>query len=212
MEILLNGVFFGLLLAVFIGPVFFALIQTSIEKGFGAGVMMALGVSLSDSIYIFLTYLGISQFLDNLFFKVGLGLAGGVIMVLFGMSSFLKPEPELKPCINHEPGNDRMKLVVKGFFLNGINPFVLLFWVGIVSMVSVDYEYSTKQVYVFFIGIIGTVLFTDVLKSYIAGRLRNIITPHFMKIMNRIVGVALMLFGLRLFVFALENQGIIDIF
>ena len=52
-------------LAFLIGPVFFTIIQTSIERGFGSGTLVAVGVSLSDAFYITLTYLGIYQLFDK---------------------------------------------------------------------------------------------------------------------------------------------------
>ena len=65
MEAVWNGVLFGLLLTIFIGPVFFALIQTSVHRGFIYGVFMALGIALSDAIYVFLAYLGLSKILND---------------------------------------------------------------------------------------------------------------------------------------------------
>jgi len=52
MEIVFNGVKFGFSLAFLIGPVFFTIIQTSIERGFWNGAWVALGVSLSDAVYV----------------------------------------------------------------------------------------------------------------------------------------------------------------
>ena len=52
MDIVINGLLFGLLLCVLIGPVFFALIQNAIEKGFYSGFFMAIGIALSDAFYI----------------------------------------------------------------------------------------------------------------------------------------------------------------
>ena len=88
--------------------------------------------------------------------------------------------------------------------MNGVNPFVLFFWIGIVSNVSLDY--TTNEAITFFIILVGTVFIVDVLKSYFAVKLSEIVTPRFMKIMNRAVGVALILFSLRLFNFVFEGM------
>ena len=47
-----TGITLGLTLAILLGPVFFALIQTSISKGFLKGLFLAIGISISDSVYI----------------------------------------------------------------------------------------------------------------------------------------------------------------
>ena len=90
MDVVINGLVFGLLLCVLIGPVFFALIQNSIEKGFKAGFFMAIGIAVSDAFYILVTYLGISQLTNNEQFNMWLGGLGGVIMLGFGIFYMFK--------------------------------------------------------------------------------------------------------------------------
>lgn len=196
-----NGILLGLLLAVLVGPAFFALIQTSIGKGFVSALFMAFGIALSDALYIVITYLGISRIINNEAIHLWLGLGGGGILMAFGVFSIIKPIPDLtaKRVIPLKK-TGLLKQSIKGFLLNGINPSVLLFWIGIVSMATVTYKYSSYEVLAFFIAIIATVLLTDILKAFVAHRLRALLTIRFMKIMNVIVGGGLILFGLRLLV------------
>lgn len=208
MDVVINGLLFGLLLCVLIGPVFFALIQNAIEKGFFSGFFMAIGIAVSDTIYIFVTYLGVSQLVDNPSFNMWLGGIGGTIMLVFGVFYMFKPVPTKGLKQLHAEETKWFQQIVKGFVLNGINPFVLIFWIGIVSKITVDFQYNTNQAITFFIVLIITVFSVDILKSYFAVKLSEIVTPRFMKIMNRIVGVALVLFSLRLFNFVLIGFGI----
>ncbi len=208
MDVIINGLLFGLLLCVLIGPVFFALIQNAIEKGFFSGFFMAVGIALSDTIYILITYLGISQLVDNPSFNMWLGGVGGGIMLIFGMTYMLKPVPKKGIKQLHAEQTKWFQQIMKGFVLNGINPFVLIFWIGIVSKITVDFQYNTNQAITFFVVLIATVFSADILKSYFAVKLSEIVTPRFMKIMNRVVGVALVLFSLRLFNFVLVGFGI----
>jgi len=208
MDIVINGFLFGLLLCVLIGPVFFALIQNAIEKGFFSGFFMAVGIALSDTIYIFITYLGVSQLTDNPSFNMWLGGVGGGIMLIFGIFYMFKPIPTKGLKQLHAEETKWFQQIVKGFVLNGINPFVLIFWIGIVSKITVDFQYTTNEAITFFIVLIATVFSVDVLKSYFAVKLSQIVTPRFMRIMNRVVGIALVLFSLRLFNYVLEGFGI----
>ncbi|MDQ3394843.1 MAG: LysE family translocator [Bacteroidota bacterium] len=205
MQIFLNGIFFGFLLTILIGPVFFSLIQTSIERGFKSGMSMAVGISLSDSLYILIVYLGVSPFLENDTFKITLGVVGGFIMFCFGLYSILKPVPNHTVHKRVSGKSNAIKQIAKGFMLNGINPFVLIFWLGMVSMGTVKFNYSSNETAIFFSGIIFTVFITDVIKAYVATMLRNLITIRFMQIMNRLVGIALFIFGFRLFYYAIES-------
>ena len=65
MDILFNGLKLGIVLALLIGPVFFTIIQTSIERGFINGVLVSLGVSLSDTMYVAICYFGLVQFIND---------------------------------------------------------------------------------------------------------------------------------------------------
>lgn len=194
-----NGVVLGLLLAALIGPVFFALIQTSIKKGLLPGLFMAIGISLSDACYIIITYLGISQILNNDALYLWMGLIGGAIMIGFGLFSIFKPVQDFSGVQTVHTGKTAFaKEAIKGFLLNGVNPSVLLFWIGIVSLATVKYQYSNVEAILFFASIVTTVLLTDIIKVFVAHKLKFLLNPQNMKMLNSIVGIALVIFGLRL--------------
>lgn len=192
-----SGLLLGLLLSIMIGPVFFSLIQNSIEKGFKAGAYMALGIVISDSLYIFISYFGISQFADSTTFQIVLGLVGGLILIGFAFYSFFKPLK--RPKRMGEASQNPWKQISKGFMLNGINPFVLLFWIGVVGLATINREYSQYESFWFFVGIILVVLLTDLLKSFLANKLSNLLTIRLMRRLNQLVAIALTIFAGRLF-------------
>lgn len=204
LEALGNGVLHGLLLALLIGPVFFALIQTSIDKGFPSGAGMALGIAISDALYVIITSLGVNVLANSPNFQMWLGWAGGLIMLIFGLLSlFKKVQPKSDQPIEIKlPSKSLFRQFVKGFLLNGINPFVLLFWIGIASMVTLQYQYPQRQEVSFFAAILLTVFLLDIAKAYAANRLRKFLSPVFMTWMNRVVGIVLLLFSFQLFYFA----------
>lgn len=205
LEALGNGVLHGLLLALLIGPVFFALIQTSIEKGFPSGAGMALGIALSDALYIVIASMGVAVLADNQDFQMWLGWIGGLIMLIFGFVNLLKKvQGNREQQQREEPSANLFRQFIKGFVLNGINPFVLLFWIGIASMVALQYQYPRQEKLLFFAAIVLTVLLLDFTKAYAANRLRKILSSRFMSWMNRIVGIVLILFSFQLFYFAFE--------
>ncbi len=202
MAVFFKGIGLGLLLALLIGPVFFALIQTSIRKGFKAGAWLAVGISLSDIIYIIICYVGLSNLLDSARFKDILGIVGGSLMVVFGVINFLRPiKPKSDVPIEERRGV--LRYILKGFALNAINPFVLIFWVGVIGGVSPDYKLS--EIYIFFSGLIITTFSGDLLKTLIATKLSKLLTPNILKWMNRIAGIGLIAFGLKLLYFALAD-------
>ncbi len=88
-EAILEGVKLGGILSLMIGPVFFALMTTSLAYGFRQSAILALGVLVSDLIYVFGSYLGV-HFLKKIpAFESYLGLVGGVILIGFGVNFML---------------------------------------------------------------------------------------------------------------------------
>lgn len=204
MEVILNGVLYGIVLAFLIGPVFFTILQTSIERGFGSGALVAVGVSLSDAFYISLTYLGIYQLFDQGSFHQFLAWFGGLILLAFGFYYLFVKSRRM---ISYDPENIRInnpwKLVGKGFVINGLSPMVVLFWLGTVGLATTKFGYSTPQKAVpFFISIVSTVLVTDMLKAKLADKLRNLLTQRFIRRLNLVLGFVLLIFGIRLIFYA----------
>jgi threonine/homoserine/homoserine lactone efflux protein len=73
---------------------------------------------------------------------------------------------------------------------------------------SLDFGYSKGMDFIlFFSTVLLTVLGTDILKAYLAGKLRALVTQRFLMIMNIILGSAMMVYGLRLVYFSVTNQG-----
>jgi threonine/homoserine/homoserine lactone efflux protein len=199
MDKVLQGIQFGIVLAFLIGPVFFTILQTSIEKGFFYGVMVAIGVSLSDIIYVAICYLGLISLLDNPRNHIYMAYFGGGILTLFGIYHvFVKGRSKsMFKTSTKEKGTFRY--ILKGFIINGFSPTVLFFWVGTISLVSLDFGYNEgSDFYIFFSAVLATVFLTDVLKAFLSDRLRKLITNRFIKITNIVFGIVLIVFGFRL--------------
>jgi threonine/homoserine/homoserine lactone efflux protein len=203
MEIVLNGMISGIVLAFLIGPVFFTILQTSIEKGFWSGVFVAIGVSLSDALYILVSYLGLIQFIEAEGFRLYLAYGGGSVLLLFGLYYLIVKSKKLT---QYDPGKvgtrSWFRLSAKGFIINGLSPMVLFFWIATVGVATTRLGYTTsKDAILFFSSIVGTVFITDIIKAKLADKLRVLITPKFIRIMNIVLGIVLVLFAGRLIFF-----------
>jgi len=200
MDILFNGLKLGIVLAFLIGPVFFTIIQTSVERGFRNGVLVSLGVSLSDIMYVAICYFGLVQFINSPEFRFYLAYAGGGILILFGIYHlFIKSKRRMTAPLDVASEKKMYRYFVKGFIINGMSPMVLIFWIGAISIASLDFGYEKGfDFFIFFSTVLGTVLATDILKAYLADKLRALITHRLMVIINVVVGICLVIFGARL--------------
>lgn len=202
MDAVLKGVAYGLVLAVLVGPVFFTLIQTSIERGFRSGVYVAVGISLSDALCIGVAYLGISNWINSPHFRVYLSYVGGAILLAFGVYYlFIKTR---KPVIfnpEHIEERSPLRLMAKGFIINGFNPMVLFFWIATIGVATAQLGYTSHaRAVTFFVSIVITVFLTDVTKAKLSDKLRVLLTARTMKIMNLLVGLVMFGFGLKLII------------
>ncbi|MFW5792770.1 MAG: LysE family translocator [Bacteroidota bacterium] len=197
-----EGIILGITLAFLIGPAFFALLQTSIHRGFFAGMQFATGIAFSDITLIGLSYLGALQIINNEQNKVTVGVIGGVVLILFGIITFTKKYKMTKPSkIEIKVKADRfMKYFFKGYFINILNPFLLIFWLGVVSFISSKYGINSKETISFFIGVIFAVFATDTVKCFVAHRIKKYLKVKVLVFINRLVGLLLIMFGIIMFI------------
>jgi threonine/homoserine/homoserine lactone efflux protein len=195
---IIKGAAAGLLLAVLIGgPVFVGLIKISIEKGFLVGLVFALGVIASDASFLIISYLGISQLKDSKLVMQILGAGGGAFMLGFGTKLILEKKEKPKAINDKLIQGPWYKNALSGFLLNTLNPAALLFWIATVSTVTVEFSNNTRLIITFFIVCLSFVFGTDVLKAFLAGKVKRLVTPTFMLWLHRITGLVFIAVGVE---------------
>ncbi|MTH17866.1 LysE family transporter [Flavobacterium sp. LC2016-01] len=203
---ILAGLPWGLVLSFMVGPVFFVLLETSITKGFRSAIVFDFGVVLGDIFFIAIAYLGSYRLISSLKDKPALFIFGGIIMLSYGIISFVKLKKEEK--INDEEiDRDILKrnygsLFVKGFLLNVINIGVLGFWLAVIISVGPKLEMQNSRMITFFTAVILTYLFVDCLKILLAKQLKSKMTPTNILKIKKGISIVLMVFG-----FVLMIQG-----
>lgn len=207
-----EGILLGLLVAVSLGPAFFAILQTGINKGFKYGIYMALGVLFSDILLVTISYLIGATIFDDPENKVYVGLIGGIILIIFGSVSWAK-KPEIlnrRRYANKEiKESNPFGYGVRGFFLNIANPFLFFFWFGALGFVgknAIPGEILESTI-IFFSGTFITIFATDVLKSFVGGKIKGFLKPRKEILLNKIVGLLLVTFGIILIFKTLGGFG-----
>ncbi len=198
----------GLALSMLLGPAFFMILQTSLERGFRCAVRFAFGVFLSDAFLVTLCILGASQLFNNPSVSKVIGVAGGSLLVLIGLYTFRRKAVlrEMPAAKTRQADHVMQKLPIywqdmgKGFVMNLANPSVWLFWFVLVGSILAQYTDAEGhvvryRVFLFFAVMLGTVFSIDCLKSFVAARLKKVINEKVVGVVNKVVGVVLMLFG-----------------
>ena len=200
-HVVATGILMGLTLSIAAGPVMFALIQTSIREGFWRTLAMELGILSSDTGFILLAFYSLGAYLDdNPKIVTWVSLGGGVLLIAMGLFKWFSRSREAKKVRDMMRGrrSNYFKLFGEGFFYNTINPSVLLFWMATFAFVSAEFENNHEEIKWHFILTMGTLLGLDVLKIYFAGKLKFFFTPRRMVVMNRILGLIFLGFGIFL--------------
>lgn len=197
LELIFSGIGMGIVLSFLTGPAFFALIKISIEKGFQAGVSLALGVVLSDFIYLIITLFGSSFLKFENEYRVAIGIVGSLILFCIGSYYIFK-----KVEIDYQKINcpkRKFGYFLKGFFMCIFNPFILLYWISVTSGIySLNGEVKPNEMIPFFGSILLTLFGMDVLKAHFAYKLRYRITQKSIQRLNRIAGIIIIIFAFKL--------------
>jgi threonine/homoserine/homoserine lactone efflux protein len=191
----------GFLISFMIGPVFFVLLETSAIKGFRAAIAFDMGVFAADILFILIAYFSSFQLLENLSNQPGLYVFGGVILVIYGLTTFYKRSSSKK---HHKAVKvtkaGYLELVIKGFLLNFINIGVLVFWLGVIIIVGPSLENSPYRIRVFFSTMLLTYFITDIFKILLAKQLKRKLTPVRIVLIKKIIGIILVVCGIVLIV------------
>ncbi len=199
LDAIIKGIGLGITLSILAGPAFFLLIYTSLRLGWQASLLFALGVWLSDFIYLTVAYLGVSHFLEQWLANQWVGLLVGLFIAVAGIVFILRARKSAPPPIITRKIKLRTRtqfmLFFQGFFLNLGNPFVIIYWVSLATVGSTFSDYNT---FIFLLSILGGLIISDLLKIYRANYLTKFLTPRIMKLANVVLGIALAIAGMIL--------------
>ena len=200
MSIIIEGLTFGFVLALSLGPIFLALTQTSIEKGRLPGLTVGAGIWFSDILIVFLLYTfvnNIKSTIESPSFDFWMGLSGAIFLILFGIVLLIK-----KPILAYEKialkKSDYVGFWLKGFLINTINPFTVVFWTGILSTYVIGRNLGESDLLLFLSTIIFVIVFSDTIKVFLAHSLKNWLKPKHVDAIVNLSGFILILFGLFL--------------
>ena len=193
---LFKGMMVGLPVIFVLGPALFAILQTSITKGFYSGFQFAVGIAFSDILILSLCYWGASFCVENRFFQILLGMVGSGFMVLYGLYLFFKKaHPKRKRIKDHDLSEainwkGVFSELGKGFLMNTVNPFLWILWL---SVISVGTAGGTRMQAICFIAGIEIVLLPcDILKAYFANKLTNALSENVVHRINQVAGILMM--------------------
>ena len=200
---ILKALPFGIILAFTIGPVFFVLLETSATKGIRSALIFDSGVILADIIFILVAFFSTNKILDKIKDDPNFLIFGGVLLVTYGIISFIKTSKSFREIVREyhkvEIKKGYGKLFLKGFLLNFINIGVLLGWLAFIVLAN-SLTSSKNGVVVFLSTILIVYFLIDLIKIAIAKKLKNKLTPRLIFKTKKIISLVILGFGVLLLI------------
>ena len=193
--VFVEGFLLGLSFVVFVGPVFFTLLQSTLSDGRKAGLMVALGILVSDIVAVAICLLGANVIFQDKTNNYYIGIAGAVLLFLLGAKYILRPGKATIKLQNNTIG--LAGYFAKGFLVNFVNPFVIAVWLGVITYADTKYGMGT-DLYIFLAAALLAIIITDSTKVLLAHRLKFFLNDDKLKTIYRVIGVALVGFGLSI--------------
>jgi threonine/homoserine/homoserine lactone efflux protein len=204
-EAIITGLTLGLLLAISIGPIIFAIIKQSLNNGYKGGLLFVAGVSSSDIIIVTVCNLLTSFFNQALKHQTAIGVCGSAFLLVIGIYTLF-----FKKVMMDDSGalvekvfstKQRIGIFFSGFLMNMLNPGVLIFWLAATAKIHSQIEdqlHPIRFLITVYVVCLLFVLVTDIAKVLLAGKIRPRLTPHNLHIINKISGIILVVFAITL--------------
>ena len=202
-EPILKGLLLGLILSISIGPVIFAIIKQSLTNGKRSGYAFVAGVSSSDFVLLFICNVFTSLFNLVLNHKSAIALAGAGFLLIMGLYTLffkkLKLENMGSDGVNKTVSiKDLVSSYFSGFLMNTLNPNVFLFWFAWTAAINNSADDTPNPIQyklVVFGTCLGFVLLSDLIKVFLAGKLRPRLTEKNLLWINRFSGMIILIFS-----------------
>jgi threonine/homoserine/homoserine lactone efflux protein len=195
-EIVMYGFLTGMVMSMMLGTVFFALVQNSIDYGFRTSVFISIGVITSDVILIVLSWFNTELIPKGGTTDLVVRICGAVFLLLYGLSNLLKKEKAAYPQTEKK---QLLKFVSMGFLLNILNPGNYIGWLAVTTQLKTVVKYEVSEATFYFAGALSAIFLMECLISWSASFLKPYITDQFLRLVNRLIGVLFIAFGIALF-------------
>lgn len=172
------------------------------KQGYRTASLLAFGVVLSDfavsMLIIVLVSLGAENWIQDEKSQRFMGILAGIILIIFGALHFRDQSQKNENATIEVKSPSVLAMILKGFFLNSLNPAVWLLWLGNVTAVGKPMNYSIFKMIIYFSITLALVLLVELAKIRASARLKEVLTAKTMHVVNIITGGLLIIFGVVL--------------
>lgn len=193
----LDGLKFGMLLQLAVGPMCLMVFNTAKNVGFLVAFTLVLAIALVDAFYIILASLGVSKILDKPKVKKAFKIIGSFVLIIFGANIILNVfNINIIPGLNLKPTSSNIFL--QGLILTLSNPITIVFWGSVLTTKIIEDKLNKKELTIFSVGLVSSTLIFLTFVAVLGTMLSSFIPENVSKIMNIIVGILIIFFGIKM--------------
>ncbi len=196
-KIIINGLITGLFLQLAIGPVFFFVTNVTLQRTLFDGLAAVMAVTIVDYLYIILAIVGVGKAFENAKTKKAFGITGSLVLIVFGIIIMKSVSDSGISNTAINTSNSLISSFTTAFFLTISNPLTILFFTGVFTAKTVEYNYTKRNLNLFGFSVgLATVVFLGssvILFSLLSESIPVIV----LKILNFIVGLVLVCYGIK---------------
>ena len=192
----IQGLGFGLILQISVGPVCIAVLQKGIAQGFGHAFAMAWGAALVDALYILLSMAGVAALLQFESARLAIGIGGALLLSFFGIRYLRAPA---KIAGARHRSESPLKSFAYGVVLTLTNPLTILFWAGVLGAMMSTRTFDRPGGMVYFaVGCVTATLLFLTAVAFAGHLLERLLNERLALWLNRAVGLFLIGFAIKL--------------
>jgi threonine/homoserine/homoserine lactone efflux protein len=194
---LLQNILLGLTLAAPIGPVNLEIIKRGLHSGFKQAFLTGFGAMCADTTYLILIFFGLTSFLNFVFMKIFLGIAGSLILIYLGVMSSIVVFRKADATEN-KPHRLFKTSFVTGYVLAISSPMTIVWWTGVFGALLAAQTQTQTNISAFF-SCLSILLGCFLWVFFLAVALhwgKKIINEKMTKWISLFAGLFLILFGI----------------
>lgn len=199
LELIFSAVGLGIMLSlVFIGPIFFLLIETSFSRGPKHAFALDLGVIVADILCIAAAFFASGDLVEIIDKHPGFYRITSFIILIYAIYMIVSKTKMHLASEEKMISQNYIKTFLNGFFFNILNIGVVLFW--LVTVISVRNAYPSIHDFLLYMAlVVGTYLVIDFFKISLAKQFHDKLTEKITNLIRKIVGFILI--GFSIFIF-----------
>ena len=199
LEIVVKGAIIGIVASAPMGPVGVLCVQRTLNKGRVYGIVTGTGAALSDILYALLTGYGLSflyEFISNPSTLFWMQIIGAVVMFIFGIHTYRTNPMQNTRNVSRNKSN-LLHNGITGFSITLSNPLILLLFMALFT----PFNFMLPDMPLFnqcvgYLSIFGGAMLWWLFITYVVNKLRVRFDVRGIWIINRVIGVIVMVCSL----------------